>query len=104
MAGSLPRKAHQGLELHWALSVPQPPSHLLVAPSACLYSPFSPAHPFTLWVSFTHPFCLYPFCLFHFHGFLLFVLPGAAALHNSRGRPFHRSSLSRGLFLTSFQC
>lgn len=41
MAGSLPRKAHQGLELRWAPSVPQPPLHLLVAPSACLHSPFS---------------------------------------------------------------
>lgn len=96
---SLPicRTAH----LQWALSAPQPPLHLLVALSASLCSPFSPAHPLTLWVSFTHPFCLYPFCLSHFCGSLAFVLPGAAVLHNSRGHPFHRCSLSLGLFLTS---
>lgn len=99
VAASLTRRVCQGLELlhlqySVCLSVPLPPLYPLVASSACLCGPPSHAHPLTLWISHAPIWSV---------SLLVFVLPRAAVLHNSRGRPFHRCALSLGLFLTLSQ-
>lgn len=93
------QKSPQGLELphlQRALSASLPPSLFLPAclscSPACPCGPPSRAHPFTLWFSFMHLFCLFPSAA------LVLVLPRAAVLHNSRGRPTHRCSLSQAFF------